>query len=77
VGITGTERLGSVLRVFNPTGRIRMSIGEPFELPPIEGKPSKPEMEAITTMIMRRIAAQLPPEYRGVYSLEDPTGDAN
>lgn len=77
VGITGTERLGSVLRVFNPTGRIRMSIGEPFALPHMEGKPSKPEMEAITTMIMRRIAAQLPPEYRGVYSLEDPTGDAN
>ncbi len=77
VGITGTERLGSVLRVFNPTGRIRMSIGEPFELSPVEGKPDKAEMEAITTMIMRRIAAQLPPEYRGVYSLEDPAGDTN
>jgi hypothetical protein len=54
-----------------------MSIGEPFELPPVEGKPDKAEMEAITTMIMRRIAAQLPPEYRGVYSLEEPAGDRN
>ena len=77
VGITGTERLGSVLRVFNPTGRIRMSIGEPFDLPPVKGKPGKAEMEAVTTMIMRRIAAQLPSEYRGVYSLEEPAGDAN
>ena len=72
VGITGTEGLGSVLRVFNPTGRIRMNIGEPFELPPVEGRPGKDEMEAITGMIMRRIAALLPAEYRGMYSLEEP-----
>jgi 1-acyl-sn-glycerol-3-phosphate acyltransferase len=72
VGITGTERLGSVLRVFNPTGRIRMNIGEPFELPPVEGRPGKDEMEALTGMIMRRIAALLPDEYRGMYSLEEP-----
>ena len=76
VGITGTERLGSVLRVFNPTGRIRMNIGEPFDLPPIEGKPGKAEMEAITAMIMRRIAALLPADYRGMYSDEEPA-DAN
>jgi len=77
VGITGTERLGSVLRVFNPTGRIRMSIGEPFELPLIDGRPSKDELEAITGMIMHRIAAQLPSEYRGLYSLEEPEGSAD
>jgi 1-acyl-sn-glycerol-3-phosphate acyltransferase len=77
VGITGTEHLGSVLRVFNPTGRIRMNIGEPFELPPIAGKPSKAELEAMTGMIMRRIAAQLPPEYRGEYQLDEPDAAAN
>lgn len=71
VGITGTERLGSVLRVFNPTGRIRMNIGEPFELPPVDGRPGKAEMEALTGMIMRRIAALLPAEYRGLYGLEE------
>jgi len=76
VGITGTERLGSVLRVFNPTGRIRMNIGEPFELPSVEGRPGKAEMEAITAMIMQRIAALLPTEYRGMYAepADDPNG---
>jgi hypothetical protein len=54
-----------------------MNIGEPFELPPVEGKPGKAEMEVITTMIMRRIAAQLPPKYRGIYRLDEPTGDAS
>ncbi len=72
VGITGTEHLQNVLRVFIPTGQIRISIGQPFELPLPENRPGKAELKAITGMIMRRIAAQLPPAYRGIYQLEEP-----
>ena len=70
VGITGTERLGSILRVFNPTGRITVSIGAPFSLPLIEGKPSKELLDSLTDMIMQRIAVLLPATYRGVYAIE-------
>ncbi len=70
VGITGTERLGSCARVFNPTGRIRVNIGTPFSLPLIEGKPSSAVLESLTGMIMQRIAALLPPSYRGVYPVD-------
>ena len=70
VGITGTERLGSWLRVFNPTGKIRVNIGMPFTLPVIEGRPSREVMGSLTDMIMGRIAVLLPPGYRGVYSVE-------
>ena len=69
VGITGTERIGSWMRVVNPTGKIRVNIGEPFHLPPIEGRPSAEELESLTDMVMRRIAALLPESYQGVYRL--------
>ncbi len=70
VGITGTERLGTVLRVFNPTGKITLNIGPPFLLPAVEGKPDRAHLDSLTEMIMRRIAALLPSEYRGVYEIE-------
>ncbi len=69
VGITGTERHRSVLRVVNPTGQIRVNIGTPFSLPPLDGTVSDAVMRSMTTMIMERIAYLLPNEYRGYYSL--------
>lgn len=69
VGITGTERIGSWMRAVNPTGKIRVNIGEPFHLPPIRGRPSTEDLESLTNMVMRRIAALLPESYHGVYSL--------
>lgn len=68
IGIEGTERLGTWMRVFNPTGRLRVNIGPVFSIPPIEGKPSKELLESITDMIMQRVALQLPREYQGVYA---------
>ncbi|MQG69552.1 MAG: 1-acyl-sn-glycerol-3-phosphate acyltransferase [SAR202 cluster bacterium] len=68
VGITGTERLGSIFRVLNPTGRIRVNIGEPFSLPDNEGKPGKDVMESMMTMVMHKITDLLPEEYHGVYT---------
>ena len=74
VGITGTERLGSVLRVFKPTGAIEVNIGTPFSLPVVEGRPSRAVLDSLTDVIMRRIAALLPPAYHGVYALARPAG---
>lgn len=69
VGITGTERLGTWMRVVNPTGKIRVNIGPVFSIPPIEGKPSKEVLESITDMIMQRVAQLLPEEYQGEYRM--------
>ena len=69
VGITGTERLGSWLRVFNPTGKIRVNIGTVFSLPRIEGKPSAEVLDSLTDTVMGRVAALLPESYRGEYAI--------
>ena len=66
VGITGTQRF-PVWRIFFPFTRMKASIGPPFTLPVIEGKPSKAVMSSLLDMVMGRVADQLPPEYRGVY----------
>ena len=70
VGIVGTHRLGTWMRVFNPTGKITVNIGQVFSIPPIEGRPSRELLDSISDMIMRRVAMQLPDEIRGVYSDE-------
>ena len=67
VAITGTERMGTWMRAVNPTGRIRVRIGEVFSLPDIEGRLSKEVTESLNTMIMQRVAELLPEEYRGEY----------
>ena len=69
VGITGTERLSTFMRVFNPTGKITVNIGTAFTLPAIDGSPSREVLDSLTEMIMQRIAALLPAAYRGVYSI--------
>ena len=69
VGITGTERLGSMLRILKPTGAIEVSIGTPFSLPNVEGHPSREVLDSLTEMIMHRIAAVLPAAYHGVYAI--------
>ena len=68
VGIVGTHRLGTWMRVFNPTGKITVNIGQVFSVPPIEGRPSKELLESISDMIMQRVAMQLPDDIRGVYA---------
>ena len=73
VGITGTERLGTWLRVFNPTGRLRVNIGPVFSIPSVQGRPSTEDLESLTDMIMYRIADLLPEEYRGVYGAKPDT----
>lgn len=68
VGITGTERVHG-LGILLQHPRITVSIGEPlrFERPT---RIDRAAAEEATAAIMRAIAAQLPPEYRGVWADE-------
>ncbi len=70
IGIAGSYRVwprGQALP--HPGGRVTLRVGSPFrpgeELPP--GTDRRSGKALITTMIMERIAALLPPSQRGVY----------
>ncbi len=69
VGLTGTEdrvvrqRLKRLRRL-----DIDIHIGEPFTLPPMDRHDREAYLERSTDEIMCRIAAQLPPRYRGIYA---------
>lgn len=66
VGMTGTEKVKENLPRLCRTD-VTVTVGEPFRLPesgPVRG----PKLDEYTDIIMRRIAALLPPEYRGVYA---------
>jgi 1-acyl-sn-glycerol-3-phosphate acyltransferase len=69
VGITGTEdrlvkqRLKRLQRL-----DITITVGEPFTLPPLPRKDRDAFLAQSTDEIMCRIAALLPPAYRGVYA---------
>ena len=68
VAITGTEAIEGYWRIAFPLCHIKVRIGEPFSLPVLEGRPSKPVLEHMADMIMYRIADLLPQEYRGYYA---------
>ena len=67
VGLSGTEKLRA-WHMPVPLCRLSANIGQPFTPPVIEGRPSREVMHSVLDMIMGRIAALLPEEYRGVYS---------
>jgi 1-acyl-sn-glycerol-3-phosphate acyltransferase len=69
VAVTGTQDklvLANLSHLRKP--RLTVRVGKPLELPPINGKDRDAAMQAHTEEIMCRIAALLPPEYRGVYA---------
>ena len=66
VAVTGTQTF-PLWRIAFPFRRMKASIGPPFTLPVIEGKPSRAVMSSLLDMVMGRVADQLPPELRGVY----------
>ena len=68
VGVTGTEKFPGWRMPF-PMCRMRANIGQPFSLPVIESTPSRQVLESLRDMVMGRIAAMLPKEYRGVYAI--------
>ncbi len=67
VGIAGTERvIPELLRLRRPHVRVRF--GEMFTPPPLERRRRDAALRRNTDLIMCRIAALLPPAYRGVYA---------
>ena len=68
VAITGTENIPGFWRVAFPLCRINVRIGQPFTLPSIEGKLSRPILQQTTDIIMERVAGLLPSSYRGFYA---------
>lgn len=67
VAISGTERTLKGLRIGPWAPTVRLVYGEPFHLPPDLSRRSG-DLKRGIDYIMRRIAALLPPEYRGVYA---------
>ncbi len=68
VGITGSERIKDFFSVFL-SPQITVTIGRPFNLPPIEGRLTSTRLIQITDFIMKRVAELLPQSYRGVYGV--------
>jgi len=70
IGITGTDKIKGVSWLWKRP-RIIINIGEPFKLPPIDGKLSKSQMKSLSTYLMNNIAALLPAEYQGAYATDE------
>jgi 1-acyl-sn-glycerol-3-phosphate acyltransferase len=67
--LTQTENLGRAIKTLRRI-RLTMRYGQPYYLaePGQRVRPDPERLEQCTTEIMCRIAALLPPEYRGVYA---------
>ncbi len=68
--ITGTHLILREGRGFPTRGQVTFRVGEPLQVERAGGHIERSQLEHLTEVIMRRIAALLPPEYRGVYALE-------
>jgi len=66
VGIVGTEKLKGTSWLWKRPG-IVINIGQPFKLPPANGRLTKSQTKSLTDLMMKKIAALLPRENRGVY----------
>lgn len=67
VAFTNTEHLAASLRrLRRPTITIR--VGEPFRLGPVDGSHRGRRLREAADEMMCRVAALLPPRYRGVYA---------
>lgn len=75
VAITGTERIRGMFRIAFHFQRLRVVIGEPFTAPRPEGRPDRTQLQQATDEVMGRIAALLPPSYRGAYSEDVDSGE--
>ena len=65
VSIRGTEKLRGIGWLTRPT--VTVTFGKPFTLPPVQDEPNVQQLKELTEYIMGKVAAILPPEYRGVY----------
>jgi len=67
MAISGSERFWKQLARLRRT-KTKVVVGQPFVLAPRESKATREQLSEMTTEAMYRLAALLPPEYRGVYS---------
>jgi 1-acyl-sn-glycerol-3-phosphate acyltransferase len=67
LAVTNTEHLGENMKRLHRIP-ITAIFGQPFTLPPIERGERAAKLEDYTAEIMCRIAALLPPHYRGAYA---------
>ena len=63
VAVTGTERVRGIGFIFARVP-ITVNIGQPFVLPPVDGKLTRDQLAKATKVIMERIAELLPAGYR-------------
>jgi len=70
VGIRGTERGWHRSRGWRPWQRPRVEVtfGEPYRPAPPAGLPTKAALDTVAEDMARRVAALLPPAYRGHYA---------
>ena len=69
VGLTGTEDRHVVERLKHfKKSEIKIIVGKPFNLPPIQRKDRDATLRQYTDEIMCRIGVLLPEQYRGVYT---------
>jgi 1-acyl-sn-glycerol-3-phosphate acyltransferase len=66
VAITGTEKVHGNVRRLRRT-RVTVTVGEALTLP-ADTRAKGEKLEEYTDLMMLRLAALLPPEYRGVYA---------
>ena len=66
VAVTGAEHSGQYWRRLRRVP-VRIAIGEPFRLDPGEERVRRPLLQTMTDEAMYRLAATLPPAYRGIY----------
>jgi 1-acyl-sn-glycerol-3-phosphate acyltransferase len=78
VGLIGTTQDYFTRAIHRERPPLEMRIGQPFHLPPVEGKGAERRLilENHMDQIMRRLAELLPPEYRGVYAESVSSNDA-
>ncbi len=65
VSICGTEKLKGIGWLTRPT--VTITFGKPFALPPVHGELNERQLKGLTEYIMGKVAAILPPGYRGIY----------
>ena len=68
VGITGSERMRAGWRALFARTQVRMTASQPFVLRPRGRRITRDDIDRAHITIMRAIAEQLPPAYRGVYA---------
>ena len=70
VAVTGVEHVvPALLRLRR--AEVQVTIGEPFTLPVSDRKLKGADLLEMADLVMRHIAALLPPKYRGVYATEN------